>query len=145
MCFCNIMPWQWWQWKSCTKWNIWTTTQKTSTCTELSCCVLHCYHKPFPCFLYCNLKGLTIVGFFILVSSLKVFGHSIHSERRGFILENQYKLYRMTPLSYHGYSVLGSSSQQCGGIPLKLLCLLSSIHVHHKNFSTQSVIKVPNQ
>ena len=38
----------------------------------------------------------------------------------------------MTPLSYHGYSFSGSSSQQCGGIPLKLLCLFSSILVHHK-------------
>ena len=55
---------------------------------------------------------------------------------------NQYKLYRMTPLSYHGYSVSGSSSQQCSGIPLKLLCLFSSILVHHKNFLRQSVIKV---
>ena len=49
------------------------------------------------------------------------------------------------PLSYHGYSVSGSSNQQCGGIPLKRLCLFSSILVHHKNFSRQSVIKVPNQ
>ena len=41
----------------------------------------------------------------------------------------------MTPLSYHDYSVSvsGSSRQQCSGIPLKLLCLFSSI-VHHKNF-----------
>ena len=29
---------------------------------------------------------ITIVGFFIPVSSLKVFGHSIHSERRGIYL-----------------------------------------------------------
>ena len=69
----------------------------------------------------------TIVGFFIPVSSLKVFGHSIHSERRRIYLGNQYKLYRMTRLSFHGYSVSGSSSQQCSGIPLKLLCLFSSI------------------
>ena len=45
--------------------------------------------------------------------------------------------------SYHGYSVSGQSSQQCGGIPLKLLCVCFLIH--HKNFSRQSVIKVPNQ
>ena len=63
----------------------------------------------------------------------------------GFILGNQYKLYRMTPLSYHGYSVSGSSNQQCDGIPLKLLCLFSAILVHHKDFSRQSVIQVPHQ
>ena len=76
-----------------------------------------------------------LVGFFIPVSSLKVFGHSIHSERRRIYIGNQYKLYRMTPLSYHRYSVSGSPSQQGGGIPLKLLCLFSSILVHHENFS----------
>ena len=43
---------------------------------------------------------------------------------------NQYKLYRMTPLSYHGYSVSGSSSQQCGGIPLKTAFLLA-VHKHN--------------
>ena len=47
----------------------------------------------------------------------------------------------MTPLSYHGYSVSGSSSQQCGGIPLKLLCLFSSILVHHKNFQDSRLLK----
>ena len=36
----------------------------------------------------------------------------------------------MTQLSYHDYPVSGSSSQQCSGIPLKLLCLFSSILVH---------------
>ena len=83
--------------------------------------------------------------FFIPVSSSKVFGHSIHYERRRIYLGNQYKLYIITPLSYHEYSVSESSSQQCIGIPLKLLCLFSSILVHHKNFSRQSLIKVPNQ
>ena len=39
---------------------------------------------------------------------------------------------------YYGYSVSGSSSQCC--IPLKLLCLFSSILVHYKNLSRQSVI-----
>ena len=48
-------------------------------------------------------------------------------------------------ISYHDYSVLGLSSQQCSGIPEKLLCLFSSILVHYKNFSRQSLIKVPNQ
>ena len=75
-----------------------------------------------------------IVGFFIPVSSLKVFGHSIHSERRRIHLGDKYKLFRMTPLSYHDYPVSGSSRRQCNGIPLKLLCLFSSILVHHKNF-----------
>ena len=46
----------------------------------------------------------------------------------------------MTPLSYHDYSVSGSSSQQCSGIPLKLLCLFSS-----QKLSEAIIIKVPNQ
>ena len=75
-----------------------------------------------------------IVRFFIPVSSLKVFGHSIHSERRRIYLGDQYKLFRMTPLSYHDYSVSGSSSQQYSGIPLKRLRLFSSILVHHNFF-----------
>ena len=74
------------------------------------------------------------MGFFIPVSSLKVFGHSIHSERRRIYLGDRCKLYRMTPSSYYDYSVSGSSRQQCSGIPLKLLCLFSSIVVHHKTF-----------
>ena len=84
-----------------------------------------------------------IVGFFIPVSSLKVFSHSIHSERRRIYLGDQYKLFRLTPLSYHDYSVSGSSTQQCSGIglPLKLLCLFSSLLVPHKNFFCQ----VPNK
>ena len=69
----------------------------------------------------CN--RVVIVGFLIPVSSLKVFGHSIHSERRMIYLGDQYKLFRMTPLSYHDYSVSGSSRQQCSAYLLKLLCL----------------------
>ena len=75
-----------------------------------------------------------IVRFFISVSSLKVFGHSIHSERSRIYLGDQCMPFKMTPLSYHDYSVSGSSGQQCSGIPLKLLCLFSSILVHHKKF-----------
>ena len=47
----------------------------------------------------------------------------------------------MTPSSYHGYSVSRSSSQQCGGIPLKLLCLFSSILVHHKTLQDSRLLK----
>ena len=82
--------------------------------------------------------------FFIPVSSLKVLGHSIHSERsRIYIKGNQCKLYKMTPLSYHDYSVSGSSRQQCSGIPLKLLCLFLSILFHHKaNFFVKYQISI---
>ena len=52
-------------------------------------------------------------------------------------------LFKMTPLSYHDYSVSGSSIQQCSSIPLKLLCLFSSIVVHHKKKTF--FCKVPNQ
>ena len=67
----------------------------------------------------------TTVGFFIPVSSLKVFGHSIHSERRMIYRGKSIQALQNDTLSYHGYSVSGSSSQQCGGTPLKLLCLFS--------------------
>ena len=74
--------------------------------------------------------------FFIPVSSLKVFVHSIHSERRRIYLGDQYKLFRMTPYHIDDYSVSGSFSQQCSGIILKLLRLFSS----QKHFC-----QVPNQ
>ena len=48
----------------------------------------------------------------------------------------------MTPLSNHDYSVSGSSRQQCSGIPLKLLCLFSSILVHHKNFFVKYLVSI---
>ena len=76
-----------------------------------------------------------IVGFFIPVSSLKVFGHSIHSERRRIYLGKSIQALQNDTLSYHDYSVSGSFSQDCSGIPLKLLCLFSSTFFHHKNFS----------
>ena len=58
-------------------------------------------------------------GIFIPVSSLKVFGHSIHSERGRIYLGDQYKLFRMAPLSYHDHSVSRSSSQQYSALPLR--------------------------
>ena len=85
-----------------------------------------------------------IVGFFIPVSSLKVFGHSIHSERRRIILENQYKLYRMTIIISWVFS-FRVIQPIVRWHTFKILCLFSSVLVHHKNFSRQSVIKVPNQ
>ena len=48
----------------------------------------------------------------------------------------------MTLLSYHDYSVSGSSNQQCSDIPLNLLCFLSSILVHHKNFFVKYLISI---
>ena len=85
--------------------------------------------------LYCtNLVDYIIVGFFISVSSLKVFGHSIHSEWRRIYLGKSIHALQNDTLSYHDYSVSGSSRQHCSGIPLKLLCLFSSIFVQNKNF-----------
>ena len=77
---------------------------------------------------------VAIVGFFIPVSSLKVLGHSIHSERRRIYQGKSVQALQNDTLSYHDYSVSGSSRQQCSGIPVKLLCLFSSILFHHKNF-----------
>ena len=96
-------------------------------CVRLCWDYLHCYS-----------------GIFYSCQFIKSFRpfHSFWEEDQ-VILENQYKLYRMTSLSYQGYSVSVSSSQQCGGTPLKLLCLFSSILVHYTNFSRQSLIKVP--
>ena len=90
------------------------------------------------------IRKWSIAGFFIPVRSLKVFDHSIHSERRRIYLGKLIQALQMSPLSYHDYSVSRSSSQQCSGMPLKLLCLFSSILVHKKLFELK-VIKVPNQ
>ena len=38
--------------------------------------------------------------------------------------------------------ILGSSRQQCSGIPLKLLCLFSSILFHHKSFFVKYLISI---
>ena len=54
-------------------------------------------------------------------------------------------LYRITPLSYHEYSVSTWLQGHPLKIPLKILRLFPSIHVLYKNFSRQSVIKVSNQ
>ena len=70
--------------------------------------------------------------FFIPVSSLKVFGHSIHSERRTTYLEKTIQALQNYTLSYDDYSVSGTSSQHSCGIPL---CLFSSIFVHYKKLS----------
>ena len=90
--------------------------------------------------------NLIIVGFFIPVSSLKVFGHSIHPERRRIYpgksiqaLQNDiiiiswvfsFRVIQPT-VWWHTFKTF-------------YVCF-SSILVHHKNFSRQSVIKVPNQ
>ena len=58
-----------------------------------------------------------IVGFFIPVSSLEVFGHSIHSERRRIYLGKSKQALQNDTLSYHDYSVSGSPSQQSSSIP----------------------------
>ena len=49
--------------------------------------------------------------FFIPVSSLKVFGHSIHSERRRIYPGKSIQALQNETLSYHDYSVSGSSNQ----------------------------------
>ena len=84
----------------------------------------------------------TIVDFFIPVSSLKVFDHSIHSKRRKIYLGESIQALQNDTLSYHDYSVSGSSSQLCSGIPLKKIRLFSPILVHYKKIPRQSVIKV---
>ena len=85
------------------------------------------------CFTWAEIE-YTIVGLFIPVSSLKVFGHSIQSERRRIYLGKSIQALQNDTLSYHDYSVSRSSSQHCSGMPLKLLCLFSSIFVRYKNF-----------
>ena len=52
-----------------------------------------------------------IVEFFIPVSSLKVFGHSIHSERRRICPPKSIQALQYETILYHGYSVSESSSQ----------------------------------
>ena len=84
-----------------------------------------------------------IVGFFIPVSSLKVFGRSIHSERRMIYLGKSIQALQNDTIIISW--ICSGVSQQCHGIPLKVSCLFSSSLDHYKNFSRQSVIKVSNQ
>ena len=81
------------------------------------------------------------MDFFIPVSSLKVFGHSIRSERRMIYLGKSIQALQNDTLSYHDYSVSGSSSQHCSGISLKLLCFISFITYQfrtHNDFQPQN-------
>ena len=56
------------------------------------------------CFFYEILWQNVIVGFFIHVSSLKVFSHSIHSERRRIYLGKSIQALQNDTLSYHDFS-----------------------------------------
>ena len=68
-----------------------------------------------------NSWAFTIVGFFIqdcqFIKSFRPFPSILRGDILG----------KITPLSYQDYSISGSFSQQSSGIPLKLLCLFSSI------------------
>ena len=81
---------------------------------------------------------LIIVGFFIPVSSLKVFGHPIHSERRRIYPGKSIQALQNDTLSYHGYSVSESSSQ--GAVAyFKNFCVcltFSSFLFHYKTFTS---------
>ena len=82
--------------------------------------------------------------FFIPVSSLKVFGHSIHSERRRIYLGKSIQALQNDTIIISwvfSFRVIQPTVRW----HQNFLCLFSSILVHHKNFSRQSVIKVPNQ
>ena len=82
-----------------------------------------------------------IVAFSIPVSPLKVFDHSIHSERTKIYLGKSIQTLQKKALSYHDYSVSATTSQLCSGKTLKKLFLFSSILVHYLD-PRQSVIKV---
>ena len=86
-----------------------------------------------------------IVGFFIPVSSLKFSAIPFILRGGWFILGNQYKLYRMTLLSYHGYSVSGVIQLTVRWHTLKTFMFVFINLCSSKNFLRQSVIKVPNQ
>ena len=81
------------------------------------------------------------MGFFYSCQFIKSFRpfHSFWVEEELFReINTSFNTSLILPLSYHDYSVLGSSSQHCSGIPLKLLCLFSSIFVHYKKLSRGS-------
>ena len=88
---------------------------------------------------------VTIVDFFIPVSSLKVFDHSIHSKRRKIYREKSIQALQNDTLSYCDYSISGSSIQLCSGMLLKILCLFSSIFVYYKKFQGSRLLKYLNQ
>ena len=88
---------------------------------------------------------LTIVDFFIPVSSFKF--STIPFILRGgrFILGNQYKLYRMTHYHVMTIQFQGHPALMCCSKPLKILCLSSSILVHYKKFQGSRLLKYLNQ
>ena len=86
-----------------------------------------------------------IVGFFIPVSSLKVFGHSTHSKRRWIYLGKSIQAIQNDTIIISWVFSFRVIQPTVRWHTFKLLCLFSSILVHHKIFSRQSVIKVHNQ
>ena len=84
-----------------------------------------------------------IVDFFILVSSLKVFDHSIHSKRRKIYLWKSIQALHNGTLSYHDYSVSGSSSQLCSDITLKFYACFHQFLF--KQFQDSWLLKYLNQ
>ena len=81
-------------------------------------------------------KKIPLVGFFISVSSLKVFGHSIHSERRRIYPGKSIQALQNSNIIISWLFSFRIIQPRCSGILLKLLCLFSF------SFSLQNLYKV---
>ena len=82
-----------------------------------------------------------IVGFFISVSSLKVFGHSIRSERRRIYPGKSIQALQNNTITILWLFSFRIIQPRCSGILLKLLCLFSSFLFHYKTFTRYLFIK----
>ena len=84
------------------------------------------------------------MGFFISVSSLKVFGHSIRSERRRIYPGKSIQALQNNTIIISWLFSSRIIQPRCSGILLKLLCLFSSLLFHYKTFTRYSIIKYLN-
>ena len=89
----------------------------------------------------CKFSSSLIVGFFISVSSLKVFSHSIHSERRRIYPGKSIQALQNNTIIISWLFSFKIIQPRCSGILLKLLCLFSSFLFHYKTFTRYSIIK----
>ena len=87
-----------------------------------------------------------IVGFCIPVSSLKVFGHSIHSERRRIYLGKSIQALQNNTIIISwvfSFRVI-QPTVRWHTFKTCMFVFINSCHQYHKNFSRQSVIKGTN-
>ena len=105
-------------------------------------------------FHWCHLNNYTsyenkcfIVGFFIPVSSLEVFGHSIHSERRRICLGKSIQALQNDTISYHIMTIQfrGHPANRAVAYLKKTFMLVFINSCPLQKLSRQLLIRVPDQ